>query len=120
VIGAQAQGFNSQTTGVAVLGTHTSNPISRPAMRGLVKWLAWKLPEHGSDATGKVRMTSAGGETTRYPAGERIRTLRIIGHRVTNYTECPGDALADQLSKVRRKVIRRIGGGGGGGGGGAG
>jgi hypothetical protein len=108
VVGAQAQGFNSQTTGVAVLGTHTSTPISKAAMRGLARWLAWKLPQHGSDATGKVRMTSAGGETARYPAGTRIRTLRIIAHRVTNFTECPGDALASKLSKLRRKVIRKI------------
>ena len=120
VIGAQAQGFNSQTTGVAVLGTHTDKPIRKATMRGLTKWLAWKLPEHGSDATGKVRMKSAGGETARYPAGERIRTLRIIGHRVTNFTECPGNALADQLPKLRRRVIDKIGGGGGGGDGGGG
>ncbi len=123
VLGAQAQGFNAQTTGVAVLGTHTSNPVSKKAMRGLAKWLAWKLPEHGSDATGKVRMTSAGGETTRYPAGKKIRTARIISHRVTNYTECPGDALVAQMSKLRKKVIRRIansGGGAGGGGSGGG
>ena len=119
VIGAQAQGFNSQTTGVAVLGTHTSTPISRSAMRGLTRWLAWKLPEHGSDATGKVRMTSAGGETARYPSGTKIRTLRIIGHRVTNYTSCPGDALADKLPKLRRKVIRKIGGSADGGDGGS-
>jgi hypothetical protein len=120
VIGAQAQGVNAQTTGVAVLGTHTSLPISKSAMGGLTRWLAWKLPQHGSDATGKVRMTSAGGETARYPAGTKFRTLRIIGHRVTNFTSCPGNALADQLPKLRKKVIRRIAGASSGGGGGVG
>ena len=110
VIGAHAEGFNAQTTGVAMLGTHTSQPISKAALKGVSKWLAWKLPQHGSDGTGKVRMTSAGGQTTRYPAGTTIRTLRIIGHRRTNFTECPGNALARQLSKIRRKVVRRING----------
>ena len=108
VIGAHAQGVNAQTTGVAMLGTHTSTPISDRAKKGLVKWLSWKLPEHGLDGTGKARMKSAGGESSRYPQGTRFRTLRIIGHRVTNFTECPGDALADQLSNIRRRIIDRI------------
>ncbi len=120
VIGAQAQGVNAQTTGVALLGTHTSTPISDQARKGLVKWLTWKLPEHGLDGTGKARMVSAGGETARYPQGDKFRTLRIIGHRVTNLTACPGDALAAQLSGIRKQIIRKIGGGGGSGGGGIG
>ena len=115
VIGAHAEGVNAQTTGVAVLGTHTSTPVSKRAKRGIVKWLAWKLPEHGLDGTGRARIKSAGGQTARYPAGERFKTLRIIGHRVTNFTSCPGDALFGQLPEIRKKVIRRIGGGDGGG-----
>ncbi len=114
VIGAHAQGVNAQTTGVAVLGTHTSTPVSEKAMRGLVKWLVWKLPEHGLDGTGKARMVSAGGESARYRAGEKFRTLRIIGHRVTNHTACPGGALVDQLPQLRKKVLRKIADAGGG------
>ena len=53
VIGAHAQSVNAQTTGVAVLGTHTESPVSKRAMKGLVKWLVWKLPEHGLDGTGQ-------------------------------------------------------------------
>lgn len=118
VVGAHAEGVNAQTTGVAMLGTHSSVPITRPAMRGLSKWLAWKLPQHGHDTTGRARLTSAGGGSARYPAGKRFRTRRIIGHRATNLTECPGDALAGQLGKVRKKTQRRIDGGGGSGDGG--
>ena len=114
VIGAHTQSVNAQTTGVAVLGTHTEKPVSKQAMNGLVKWLVWKLPEHGLDGTGKARMVSAGGESARYPQGERFKTHRIIGHRVTNFTACPGDALFGQLPKLRKKVIRRIADTGGG------
>jgi N-acetylmuramoyl-L-alanine amidase len=115
VIGAQAQGVNAQTTGVAALGTHTSTPVSKRARKALVRWLVWKLPEHGLDGRGKARMVSAGGDTSRYPAGEKFRTLRIIGHRVTNFTACPGDALARELPALRKKVIREIGENSGGG-----
>jgi len=116
VVGAHAQGFNAQTSGVAVIGTHTTQGITRAAMGGLARWLAWKLPAHGHDTTGEAKMTSAGGSASRYPAGDRISTARIIGHRRTGLTECPGDALVGQLGNLRAKVQRRIDGGGGGGG----
>ncbi len=86
-------------------------------MSGVARWLAWKLPDHGIDTTGKARMTSAGGSSSRYPAGKRISTSRIIGHRRTGLTECPGDALYRQLGNLRTKVQRRIDAGGGVGGG---
>jgi hypothetical protein len=114
VIGAQAQGVNAQTTGVAVLGTHTSTPVSKAALNGVAKWLAWKLPQHGIDGTGRARLVSAGGDSARYPAGTEFKAARIFGHRVTNFTGCPGDALVGQLPKLRTKVARRIAAGGGG------
>lgn len=108
VVGAHAEGVNAQTTGVAVLGTHSSVPITAKAMAALARWLAWKLPVHGHDAKGTTRLVSAGGGTARYPAGTGFRAVRIIGHRVTNYTECPGDALYAQLPKLRTKTQSRI------------
>ena len=113
VIGAHAQGVNAQTTGVAVMGTHTNQAIGKPAMQGLTQWLAWKLVQHGQTTEGKAKMVSAGGETSRYRAGDRFRMQRIVGHRRTNLTECPGDELNRQLAKLRRRVqgaIDRSGG----------
>jgi hypothetical protein len=117
VVGAQAQGVNSQTTGVAALGTHTDTPVSRAGLNGIVRWLAWKLPEHGVPAKGKTTLTSAGGAAARYPEGERFRAPRIMGHRVPNTTSCPGDALYGKLGTIRKKVARRTGDGSGGDGG---
>jgi hypothetical protein len=114
VIGAHAQGVNAQTTGVAVIGTHTSTPVSKPALNGVAKWLAWKLPQHGIDGSGRAHLVSAGGDSARYPAGTEFKAARIFGHRVANYTGCPGDALIDQLPKLRKKVARRIAAAGGG------
>jgi hypothetical protein len=114
VVGAQAQGVNAQTTGVAVLGTHTSTPVSKAALNGVAKWLAWKLPQHGLDGSGRTRLVSAGGESARYPAGTKFKAARIFGHRVANFTSCPGDALVGQLGKIRKKVARKIADAGGG------
>jgi uncharacterized protein with LGFP repeats len=108
VVGAQAQGVNTQTTGVALMGTHTNKGISAAAMRGVTRWLAWKLPQHGLTAQGRTRLTSAGGETSRYEKGDKFRVKRIIGHRKANVTACPGDALYRELGKLRRRVQTRI------------
>ena len=108
VIGAHAQGFNAQTTGVAVIGTHTRRKISKPAMRGVARWLAWKLPEHGHDTTGKARMISAGGDASRYPAGETDQNPADHRPPAGRLDGCPGDALYRQLGNLRNKVQRRI------------
>jgi N-acetylmuramoyl-L-alanine amidase len=124
VVGAQAQGVNAQTTGVAVMGTYSKKGVSSAAKRGLTRWLAWKLVKHNKTTKGRARLVSAGGETSRYRKGERFRTKRIIGHRKTNLTECPGNGINRRLGDLRRRVqnvIEREGGpknpGGGGGGG---
>jgi hypothetical protein len=109
VVGAQAQGVNTQTSGVAILGTHSSTPASKDALKGVARWLAWKLPQHDIGPDGRARLRSAGGQTARYPEGTRFAVPRIFGHRSSNLTECPGTALYGQLDKVRRMVARRIG-----------
>ena len=104
VVGAQAQGVNTQTTGVALMGTHTNKGITAAALRAVSRWLAWKLAHHGVSAEGRTRLESAGGPTSRYEKGDKFRTKTIVGHRKTNLTECPGDGLNAQLGKIRRRV----------------
>ena len=108
VIGAHAQGFNAQTTGVAAIGTHTSTPVTPATKDALVSYLAWKLAVHRLSATGKTTMTSAGGAASRYPSGRRVRTNRVIGHGVVGLTACPGAELSAELPKLRRLVQERI------------
>ena len=109
VIGAHAEGVNAQTTGVAVIGTHTKRDPTKSTIRGVSRWLAWKLERHNRPAEGRAILRSAGGSTARYPKGRRFRVPRIFGHRQTNLTACPGDALFRQTRrKVRRRVARII------------
>jgi hypothetical protein len=113
IIGAHAQGFNSQTTGVATIGTHTSTPINAETRQALVEYLAWKLSIHGLTAVGKTTMVSAGGEASRYPSGRKVRTKKVIGHDTVGLTECPGEELEAELPKLRRLVQQAIEAGGG-------
>ncbi len=114
VVGAQAQGYNAQTTGASSIGTHTKHPISADAMDAFVRLLSWKLALHGTHGSGKTKLVSAGGSLNRYPSGKRIHVRRISGHGRFDKTECPGRALKHQLKEVRRRTQKRIKGSGGG------
>ena len=106
VIGAQAQGYNSQSTGIATLGTFTNIPLDEPAMEALAKLIGWKLSLHGIPTQGTVTLISGGGETNRYPNGTPVIFERISGHRDSNETTCPGDALYAQLPDLRARAAR--------------
>jgi hypothetical protein len=104
VVGAQAQGFNSQTAGVASIGDHTSVAASDATLNALATYIRWKLSVHGQPLSGTVTLTSAGGSETKYPAGTRVRLQRVIGHRDTGRTACPGNELYAQLDELRALV----------------
>jgi hypothetical protein len=104
VVGAQAQGYNAQSTGIANIGTHTSVPQTEAALNSMARLIRWKLPLHGQPTVGKVFVTSAGGSSNRYPRGAEVELERISGHRDGNSTSCPGEALYFQLGDLRARV----------------
>ena len=104
VIGAQAQGYNASSTGVASLGTFSSGGQTPAGLGAIARLLSWKLAVHGVPPTGKVDVVSAGGSTNRFPAGSRPDFDRISGHRDGNATACPGDGLYAQLPQLRAMV----------------
>ncbi len=104
VVGAHAQGFNSQTTGIAAIGTHTKLPISEESMASFADLVAWKLAHHGHPAMGTTKLRSAGGSLNKHRAGKKIRSKRVIGHRKLDFTECPGDSLKLQLRELRHRA----------------
>ena len=104
VVGAQAQGYNAQSTGIANLGTFTSVRQTPEAIRAVSRIIRWKLPLHGVPTTGPVTLVSTGGSSNRFPAGRSVPLQRVSGHRDTGATSCPGDALYAQLPEIRRLV----------------
>ena len=108
VMGAHTGGFNTDSLGVAVLGTYTTQVPSRAALDALAGVLAWKAAQYGIDPRAAVTLTSAGGPFTRYPAGTPVRLAALSAHRDVGNTECPGDALYGQLPRLRREVATRL------------
>ena len=97
VLGAHAGGFNTNSTGVALLGTFTSARPTAPMLAALHRLLAWKLDLTHVDPRGHTVLRSAGGANTRYPAGRRVVVNTILGHRSTSYTTCPGNPTIARL-----------------------
>jgi hypothetical protein len=104
VVGAHAQGYNSQSTGVAVLGAFESVPAPEAALRAIARLLRWKLPISGQPTTGTATVVSAGGSDNRFRAGTPVQLERISGHRDADKTACPGNVLYGQLPELRRMV----------------
>ena len=104
VIGAQAQGYNSDSTGIAVLGDYTGGPPPSQALDALARLIGWKLSLHGVPVTGTVTLTSRGGSENRYPSGTAVTLQRVSGHRDGDRTSCPGDGLYAQLPALRQRA----------------
>ena len=105
VIGAQAGGWNSKSTGIANIGTYTSEALPEAAEEVLARLIAWKLSLHAVPLSGTVRLTSGGGQENRYPYGTEVTLNRISGHRDGCKTDCPGAALYGQLDDLRGRVV---------------
>ncbi len=91
VVGAHATGFNSGSTGVALLGTFGTDPVPPVMYNALRSVLAWKHDLHAVDPRATV---STGGKV--------IST--VSGHRDVNPTDCPGNAAYALLPQLRNEL----------------
>jgi hypothetical protein len=106
VIGAHAGGFNSVSTGVAILGTFMVTVPPPPAITALQQLLAWKLALHGVPALGTVRVKVAPADAfyTSFRPGQRVLLPRVAGHRDGDRTDCPGNDFYGRLPAIRANV----------------
>ena len=102
VIGAQVLGFNSMSTGVALIGTFDSVAPSKAALSSLEHLLAWKLDLSHLNPLGTARALCQ--TTQKYRAGQWVSLPVISGHRQVNYTDCPGTVLFGMLPGIRTAV----------------
>ncbi|WP_211240017.1 N-acetylmuramoyl-L-alanine amidase, partial [Promicromonospora kroppenstedtii] len=109
-IGAQAGGFNTGTIGVSAMGSFDVARPSSALISGIVRVLAWKAYQYRVNPWGTATLTDRGvaGDTSRTSPGQRVRVPRILGHRLTNNTACPGAYLNQRLDDIRRAVDSRV------------
>lgn len=102
VKGAHTMGFNSKTTGIAVIGSYGAKKPSSKAVKAVARLTAWKLGLHGRNPKKKTSLTSGGGNL--YAKGTKVKMKVISGHRDGFNTSCPGGKLYKKLSSVRSKA----------------
>ncbi|MFH8762950.1 peptidoglycan recognition protein [Streptomyces althioticus] len=102
VKGAHTMGFNTKTTGIAVIGSYGSKAPSSKAVKAVARLTAWKLGLHGMNPKKKTSLTSGGGNL--YAKGKKVKMKVISGHRDGFNTSCPGGKLYKKLGSVRSKA----------------
>ncbi len=102
VIGAQAEGFNTGSFGVALLGTYSTAAPSSAARTALANLLAWRLDVAHIDPLSNITFTSGGN--ARFPAGTPVFLRAVSGHKDTGFTSCPGAVLYAQLGALARQA----------------
>ncbi|WP_217213221.1 peptidoglycan recognition protein [Streptomyces sp. AC550_RSS872] len=99
VLGAHTLGFNSNSMGIAVLGSYGASRPTAASVRAVARLTAWKLGLYGSNPRGKTYLTSGGGNL--YRKGKNVRLNVISGHRDGYSTACPGLQLYRKLGSAR-------------------
>jgi hypothetical protein len=102
VVGAHAEGFNTGSVGVAVLGEYTSLAVTTQAREALARLLAWRLDYAHVDPLTILSVPSGGN--ARFPSGIPVFLRAVSGHRDTGFTDCPGTALYNLLNGIAGDV----------------
>jgi uncharacterized protein with LGFP repeats len=106
VTGAQAVGFNTDTMGIAAVGTYDATGTVTQAMTDAIAQLsAWKLGLTGVDPRGTQKLRSTNAES-RFRKGSIEEFHAISGHRDSFFTDCPGDDLYGKLRAIRAEAAR--------------
>jgi len=102
VIGAHAQGFNTGTVGIAVIGTYNGSGPSAAARDAISRLIAWRLDVAHLYPLSRNLTTSNGNP--RFRKGLPVWLRGVSGHRDTGFTSCPGTGLYGQLGSIGRRA----------------
>jgi hypothetical protein len=101
VTAAHAQGYNSGTVGIALLGTLTNQDATPAARSALERLISWIDSSHGIDPQGGALYTNP-------VSGLQATFPNIAGHRDVAATECPGGSFYTTLPTIRSAVANLI------------
>ncbi|MFI9239416.1 N-acetylmuramoyl-L-alanine amidase [Streptomyces sp. NPDC053079] len=104
VRGAHTLGFNTNSMGIAVLGSFGRSNPPAAVVNAVARLTAWKLGLYDVNPLGTAGLVSGGGNL--YKKGTSVRLKVISGHRDGYATECPGDRLYNRLGAARATAAR--------------
>ncbi|MGK5630704.1 peptidoglycan recognition protein family protein [Streptomyces sp. URMC 123] len=99
VKGAHTLGFNSDSMGIAVLGSYGKANPPAAAVKAVARLTAWKLGLYNANPRGTTHLVSAG--SNKYKKGKKVKFKVISGHRDGVVTDCPGRRLYNKLGTAR-------------------
>jgi len=102
VIGAHAQGFNTGSVGIAVIGSYGGAGPSAAARNALSRLIAWRLDVAHVHPLSRIQSISSGNP--RFRKGLPVWLRAVSGHRDTGFTSCPGAGLYGQLGVVAKRA----------------
>jgi len=100
VRGAHAIYNNSNTIGVALMGTYDTIDPPPAMVEALITLLTWKCARWGIDPLGRGAFLATNGVVE--------NLFNICGHRDTSSTDCPGQLVEPMLPAIRAEVAARI------------
>jgi len=111
VMGAHAGGYNTESTGMVVLGSFMDVVPPPAAIGALEHLLAWKLSLHGLPVLGRVTVEVNPSDAfyTPFAPGAHVSLPRVAGHRDGDQTSCPGNAFYARLPSIRPQVATLAG-----------
>lgn len=104
VLSGATGGFNRFTFSVSALGDFSQTTPPTAMVESMARLMAWKYASHYINPAGSSQLTSAGADTSRYPAGQTVTVRNVIAHRDTNITGCPGEYLYERLDWMRTRI----------------
>gem|GEM_PF-662451 len=96
VMGAHLCAKNSNTFGISMIGSFTSQIPTDTSINSLSAVLSWKMGKEGLDPIERAR------HPINDPEGEYF--YRLTAHRDACNTSCPGDKLYTQMASLRSEV----------------
>ncbi|MFD7260674.1 N-acetylmuramoyl-L-alanine amidase [Streptomyces sp. NPDC059874] len=106
VHGAHTFGWNSEATGIAVLGDYTSQGASAAALDAVAQVASYKLGQYDGDINGTTKLVAGATQTnffgTSFTEGQSYDFKTLSGHRDAFNTQCPGNSLYPQLGTIRQ------------------
>jgi hypothetical protein len=104
VIGAHAEGFNTGSAGVSVMGNYQGRALPAAAEQALAKVIAWRLDVAHVDPVSTFDWITTGNP--RFRSGIPVALRAIVGHRDVGFTGCPGSGISSRFGPLVQAVAR--------------